>query len=189
MNNGVLLSESETDTSEVSGRQSELISGDESIKGKLEEFSAKLNELRLADGNSDGGDEEESLSPDTKSQREESSENSENVSRSTSRPPLTSSIVSSVEREQLKSQVKVKIRLQPIGAIPQIQPRVCQISAHQQFLALTRFLCKRLKRKHIHCYINNAFAPSLDQNIGDLWTQFKVNDELIVSYCETVAFG
>ncbi|CDO92984.1 unnamed protein product [Kluyveromyces dobzhanskii CBS 2104] len=185
MNSGVLLSESETDTSEISTRQSDLISGDESIKGKLEEFSAKLNELRLGDPNSDA--EEQENSPGSKSQREESFESSENVSKSSTRP--AGSITSIPDVGPLKTDLRIKIRLQPIGAVPQIQPRVCQISANQQFLALTKFLCKRLKRKHIHCYINNAFAPALNQNIGDLWSQFKVNDELIVSYCESVAFG
>lgn len=193
MNSGVLLSESETDTSETSERQSGLLSAQGSIKGKLEEFSAKLDRLRLDDENSE---EEYALKSQSISVNSEG-----NISRSVSASASASASAklrnsqspvqeyTSDTNPETDTSFRVKIRLRPIGSIPQIQPRICQISSHQNFSALVKFLCKRLKRNHVHCYINNAFAPSLNQTIGDLWSQFKTNDELIVSYCETVAFG
>ena len=84
---------------------------------------------------------------------------------------------------------KVRIKFIPIGSIPAIKPSVCKISAAQSFAAVITFLRGRLAVSHVFCYINNSFAPSPQQNVGDLWRQFKVGEDLIVSYCGTVAFG
>ncbi|CAI6406976.1 AKR_HP2_G0004150.mRNA.1.CDS.1 [Saccharomyces cerevisiae] len=80
-------------------------------------------------------------------------------------------------------------KFQPIGSIGQLKPSVCKISMSQSFAMVILFLKRRLKMDHVYCYINNSFAPSPQQNIGELWMQFKTNDELIVSYCASVAFG
>ena len=84
---------------------------------------------------------------------------------------------------------KVRIKFIPIGSIPPVKPSVCKISSAQSFSAVIAFLRGKLAVTHIFCYINNSFAPSPQQNIGDLWRQFKVGEDLIVSYCGTVAFG
>lgn len=84
---------------------------------------------------------------------------------------------------------KVQIRFQPIGSIAQIRPTTYKISANKPFSTINIFLKKRLKVENVFCYINNSFAPSPDERIGDMWAQFKVKDELIISYCAIVAFG
>ncbi|CAB4254402.1 similar to Saccharomyces cerevisiae YBR217W ATG12 Conserved ubiquitin-like modifier involved in autophagy and the Cvt pathway [Maudiozyma barnettii] len=84
---------------------------------------------------------------------------------------------------------KVQIKFIPIGSISSMVPSVFKISQGQPFSMILAFLTKKLKIQYVHCYINNSFAPSPQQKIGDLWKQFKVNDELIVSYCGSVAFG
>lgn len=84
---------------------------------------------------------------------------------------------------------KVNIRFVPIGSIAAIQPKVFKISTSQPFSTLIRFLDKKLKIPHVFCYIHNSFAPSPDENIGNLYNNFSVGNELIVSYCNTVAFG
>lgn len=94
-------------------------------------------------------------------------------------------------RSKLKSEEveKVQIKFVPIGSIPPIKPSICKISSRQRFSMVIAFLEKKLKVRHVYCYINNSFAPSPQQIVGDLWNQFKINDELIVSYCGSVAFG
>lgn len=93
-----------------------------------------------------------------------------------------------IEADNLKQQ-KIQIKFQPIGSIAQIKPSVCKISAAQPFALVTTFLTKSLKVNQVYCYINSSFAPNPQQIVGDLWSQFKVDNELIVSYCGTVAFG
>lgn len=88
------------------------------------------------------------------------------------------------------SGMKVKVKFQPIGSIPSLKPKnTCVISYNKPFSTIVLFLKKRIKVNHVFCYINNSFAPSPDERVGDLWNQFKVNDELIISYCAIVAFG
>lgn len=93
------------------------------------------------------------------------------------------------ESQKSKSAVKIQIKFQPIGSVPIMNPSVCTISSTQPFSMVILFLKRRLKMDQIYCYINNSFAPNPQQHIGNLWSQFKVNEELIVSYCGTVAFG
>ncbi|KAF3933741.1 hypothetical protein ABW19_dt0206420 [Dactylella cylindrospora] len=38
-------------------------------------------------------------------------------------------------------------------------------------------------------YVNSTFAPSLDEEVGNLFRCFKKEDELVVNYCLTPAFG
>lgn len=91
--------------------------------------------------------------------------------------------------EDIQPQEKVQIKFMPIGSIATMVPTVFKISSSQPFSMVLSFLKKKLKIQDVYCYINNSFAPNPQQVIGDLWQQFKINDELIVSYCGTVAFG
>lgn len=85
---------------------------------------------------------------------------------------------------------KITIRFVPIGSTPSIQPRVFKISSTQTISTLNKFLCKKLKHKGIlHLYIQNSFMPLPDEKIGALYGLFKTNNELIISYCNTIAFG
>ncbi|CCE80429.1 Piso0_003545 [Millerozyma farinosa CBS 7064] len=90
-----------------------------------------------------------------------------------------------------KNAFKVTIRFQPIGSTPSITPRVFKISSNSTISTLKRFLIKRLKVKNnlIYVYIQNSFQPLPDEMVGDLYNLFKVGNELILSYCHTVAFG
>ncbi|RCK63097.1 Ubiquitin-like protein ATG12 [Candida viswanathii] len=85
---------------------------------------------------------------------------------------------------------KIMIRFVPIGSTPSIQPRVFKISSGQTISTLNKFLCKKLRHKGIlHLYIQNSFMPLPDEQIGSLYALFKTNNELIISYCNTIAFG
>ncbi|CAX45650.1 autophagy-related protein (12), putative [Candida dubliniensis CD36] len=85
---------------------------------------------------------------------------------------------------------KIMIRFVPIGSTPSIQPRVFKISGTQTVSTLNKFLCKKLKFKGVlNLYIQNSFMPLPDESIGSLYGLFKTNNELIISYCNTIAFG
>lgn len=66
---------------------------------------------------------------------------------------------------------KVVVRFKPVGAAPALNKDVCQISAARKFEVVVRFLRKQLRCKDtdsVFLYVNSAFAPSLDEVVGNL---------------------
>ncbi|KAJ5221387.1 uncharacterized protein N7469_010274 [Penicillium citrinum] len=87
---------------------------------------------------------------------------------------------------------KVTVRFQPLPSAPILKNRVFKISASQKFETVVKFLRKKLECKHtdsVFCYVNSVFAPGLDEGIGGLFRCFKTDDQLIVAYSMTPAFG
>ncbi|QRD81763.1 ubiquitin-like protein Atg12, partial [Aspergillus flavus] len=86
----------------------------------------------------------------------------------------------------------VTVRFQPLASAPILKNKVFKISASQKFETVVKFLRKKLDCKEtdsVFCYVNSVFAPGLDEGVGGLWRCFKVDDQLIVSYSMTPAFG
>ncbi|PYH44119.1 ubiquitin-like protein ATG12 [Aspergillus saccharolyticus JOP 1030-1] len=87
---------------------------------------------------------------------------------------------------------KVTVRFQPLPSAPILKTRVFKVSASQKFETVVNFLRKRLDCKEtdsVFCYVNSVFAPGLDEGIGGLWRCFKTDEQLIVAYSMTPAFG
>ncbi|KAF2203587.1 autophagy protein 12 [Delitschia confertaspora ATCC 74209] len=87
---------------------------------------------------------------------------------------------------------KVQIRLQPIGSAPHLTQKIFKISSTSPFSAVLRFLRKKLgvrEQESVFCYVNNVFAPALDEGVGELWRCFRVGEELVVGYSLGAAFG
>ncbi|KAI0163904.1 APG12-domain-containing protein [Xylariaceae sp. FL1272] len=89
---------------------------------------------------------------------------------------------------------KVVVRFKAIGgSVPQLKREVCKISATQKFETVVSYLRKTLSLKptdSLFLYVNSAFAPALDEIVGNLHRCFKdSNDQLIVAYAITPAFG
>ncbi|KAM5439825.1 Ubiquitin-like protein [Microsporum ferrugineum] len=87
---------------------------------------------------------------------------------------------------------KVTVRFLPMPSAPILQSKVFKVSASQKFETIVRFLRKKLGCKDtdsVFCYVNSVFAPGLDEGIGGLWRCFKSDDQLIISYSMTPAFG
>ncbi|KAF9890188.1 Ubiquitin-like protein [Aspergillus nanangensis] len=87
---------------------------------------------------------------------------------------------------------KVTVRFQPLPSAPILKNRVFKISASQKFETVVKFLRKKLDCKEtesVFCYVNSVFAPGLDEGVGGLWRCFKTDDQLIVAYSMTPAFG
>lgn len=152
----------------------EIKSSTHTVQNRLELFSRRLSQLGL------GSD--VSVNQQVKNSSTSTYEQKE----------MTKINAQEIEQKSGKKEVntqKIQIKFQPIGSITQLKPSVCKISMSQSFAMVLLFLKRRLKMDQVYCYINNSFAPSPQQNIGELWMQFKTNDELIVSYCASVAFG
>ncbi|KAI1458746.1 ubiquitin-like autophagy protein Apg12 [Annulohypoxylon moriforme] len=90
-------------------------------------------------------------------------------------------------------QEKVLIRFRAVGSAPQLQRDVRRVSATQKFETVVASLRKFLQLSPtdgLFLYVNSAFAPALDEIVGNLHRCFKdSNDQLIVSYSITPAFG
>jgi ubiquitin-like protein ATG12 len=87
---------------------------------------------------------------------------------------------------------KITVRFKAIGSAPILKQQVYRISSDQKFSVLVKFLRKQLKYKasdSLFCYINSSFSPALDELIDNLFQTFAIDDQLMVSYCNTVAFG
>ncbi|PWY83755.1 APG12-domain-containing protein [Aspergillus sclerotioniger CBS 115572] len=88
--------------------------------------------------------------------------------------------------------VAVTVRFQPLPSAPILKNRVFKISASQKFETVVKFLRKKLDCKEsdsVFCYVNSVFAPGLDEGVGGLWRCFKTDEQLIVAYSMTPAFG
>ncbi|GAQ42473.1 unnamed protein product [Aspergillus niger] len=84
------------------------------------------------------------------------------------------------------------VRFQPLPSAPILKNRVFKISASQKFETVVKFLRKKLDCKEsdsVFCYVNSVFAPGLDEGVGGLWRCFKTDEQLIVAYSMTPAFG
>lgn len=107
-------------------------------------------------------------------------------------------------------QDKVVVNFKPIGSAPVLARSVFQISATQKFDYLVIWLRKKLKVSEtdsVFLYVNQSFAPSLEEVVGNLHRVssgasqsvlaqqaniiqcFKTNDQLVISYSMTPAFG
>ncbi|GAO18291.1 hypothetical protein UVI_02023250 [Ustilaginoidea virens] len=88
---------------------------------------------------------------------------------------------------------KVVVRLKPVGSAPRLAQDVCKISAARRFEEVVRYLRRKLRCREtdsVFLYVNSAFAPSLDEVVGNLHQCFKnAQDQLVVAYSITPAFG
>ncbi|KFH41191.1 Ubiquitin-like protein-like protein [Hapsidospora chrysogenum ATCC 11550] len=90
-------------------------------------------------------------------------------------------------------QDKVVVRFKPVGSAPVLGQDVCKISAARRFEEVVRYLRRKLRCRDtdsVFLYVNSAFAPSLDEVVGNLHQCFKDGrDQLVVAYSITPAFG
>ncbi|KAI0839631.1 ubiquitin-like autophagy protein Apg12 [Hypoxylon sp. FL0890] len=90
-------------------------------------------------------------------------------------------------------QEKIQVRFRAVGSAPRLKREVRRISATQKFEAVVSYLRKALQLNPtdgLFLYVNSAFAPALDEIVGNLHRCFKdSNEQLIVAYSITPAFG
>ncbi|KAH3680627.1 hypothetical protein WICPIJ_008198 [Wickerhamomyces pijperi] len=91
---------------------------------------------------------------------------------------------------------RITIRCIPIGSTPPLHPTIFRISYTQPFSTLIKFITKKLQKlkkneevKSVFCYVNSSFAPVPDVSCGELFKAYGNRGELVVNYCEIVAFG
>ncbi|KEY70738.1 hypothetical protein S40285_06336 [Stachybotrys chlorohalonatus IBT 40285] len=91
------------------------------------------------------------------------------------------------------AQDKVVVKFKAVGSAPGLAQDVCKISSARKFEEVVRYLRRKLRcsdTDSVFLYVNSAFAPSLDEVVGNLHQCFKnAHDQLVVAYSITPAFG
>eukprot|EP01083_Nonionella_stella_P013984 39335_1 len=80
---------------------------------------------------------------------------------------------------------KIVIHFRPVGSAPILKQKKFKVGADKLFLSLENFLKKQLKlssNDQIYIYINQAFQPSFDERLGDLYSCFRIGKELVLHY-------
>ncbi|SCU78097.1 LADA_0A03818g1_1 [Lachancea dasiensis] len=193
------LLESESDAGSMSTNIDSPPTGSRNtMQDELEQYAKKLDFLDL-DGGSEHQSELEALGSSASIEASNGDIKTGNVP-SHKAPMTTSAIlthltpagnaaIEKVKEKELKKPTKLHIKFLAIGSVPQVSPQVAQISSSQPFSVLITFLKRKLRLRTVYCYVNNSFSPAPQQSVGDLWEHFKVNNELIINYCNGVAFG
>lgn len=86
---------------------------------------------------------------------------------------------------------KIIVRFKAVGSAPQLAQDVCKISAARRFEEVVRYLRRKLRcadTDSVFLYINSAFAPSLDEVVGNLHQVcfstpcVRIKDRLFANY-------
>jgi ubiquitin-like protein ATG12 len=89
-------------------------------------------------------------------------------------------------------QDKVVILFKAVGNTPILKRSKAKISTSSQFREVIGFIRKMLKMKNdqsLFLYCNQAFCPSPDELVGDLYKTFGTEKMLVINYCTTAAWG
>ncbi|OBT54103.1 hypothetical protein VE04_05359 [Pseudogymnoascus sp. 24MN13] len=73
---------------------------------------------------------------------------------------------------------KVTVRFKDFGSAPILKQPVCRINATQRFEAVVAYLRRVVKcgpQDSVFLYVNNTFAPSLDEIVGNLHRVSRVH--------------
>lgn len=98
------------------------------------------------------------------------------------------------ERVEVVLSKKLQIRVQflAVAGAPILKKNKFQVRNTMSVGEVSAFLRKTLKIREgdpLLIYLCSSFAPSLEQNLGELYDQFKVNDELVIQYAITKSWG
>ncbi|KAL0479491.1 autophagy-related protein ATG12 [Acrasis kona] len=89
-------------------------------------------------------------------------------------------------------QDKVVILFKAVGSTPLLKKTKAKINTNSPFREVIGFIRKQLKMKNdqsLFLYCNQAFCPNPDELVGDLYKTFGSDKMLVISYCNTAAWG
>lgn len=69
-------------------------------------------------------------------------------------------------------QEKVVVRFKPVGSAPPLRRELVKVLSAQKFETVVGYLRRTLKvqdTESVFLYVNNTFAPALDEVVGNLW--------------------
>jgi ubiquitin-like protein ATG12 len=87
---------------------------------------------------------------------------------------------------------KVKMHFCAVGSARQMRETKYQMAASSKFASVQSKLRKMLQLKPtdaLFLFINSSFVPNSSDTLGNLFENFKTGNELIINYCEEIAWG
>nr|CAH0099077.1 unnamed protein product [Daphnia galeata] len=87
---------------------------------------------------------------------------------------------------------KITVVLCPVGGAPIMRQRKWEVDSTQTIGFIASFIRKKLtlqKSDSLFFYVNQSFAPSLDQTVQNLFDCFGSDGKLILAYCRLPAWG
>jgi len=87
---------------------------------------------------------------------------------------------------------KVRMHFCAVGSARPMRETKYQLAASTKFAFVQNNLRKRLQLKPtdaLFLFINSSFVPNSNDTLGNLFENFKTGNELIINYCEEIAWG
>uniref|UniRef100_A0A2S2PS79 Ubiquitin-like protein ATG12 n=1 Tax=Schizaphis graminum TaxID=13262 RepID=A0A2S2PS79_SCHGA len=87
---------------------------------------------------------------------------------------------------------KIEILLKATGNAPILKRKKWMVEKEKTVASINDFLRKLLKLESsdsLFLYVNQAFAPSPDQTMNNLYECYNTDGRLILHYCKTQAWG
>ncbi|XP_075230614.1 autophagy-related 12 isoform X2 [Lycorma delicatula] len=131
------------------------------------------------------GDEQPVTTPDIKLETQESVTDSANEQDAHSEQSLN---VGTVETQK----TKIDILLKATGNAPIMKKKKWAVDPERKIGCLIDFIKKYLKLEpsdSLFLYVNQAFAPSPDQTVKNVFDCFGTDGKLILHYCKSQAWG
>jgi len=92
-----------------------------------------------------------------------------------------------------KSQLsKIELRLQPTGDAPIMKKRKWVVDPQKTVGQINKFVREYIKldeKENLFMYVNQAFAPSPDQTLNNLYECFGSDGNLVLHYSKNQAWG
>ncbi|XP_058504173.1 ubiquitin-like protein ATG12 [Solea solea] len=102
-----------------------------------------------------------------------------------SRPPAD-------EQANNEEKKKIDVLLKAVGDTPIMKTKKWSVERSRTVQALAQFISRFLKldaNEQLFIYVNQAFAPSPDQEVGLLFDCFGSDGKLVLHYCKSQAWG
>eukprot|EP01048_Picozoa_sp_COSAG05_P000667 COSAG05_NODE_19_length_34900_cov_72.237464_17_plen_114_part_00 len=103
--------------------------------------------------------------------------------------PVSAPAVALMDQPVLAPPEQVLVKLLAVGSAPRLKKTKFQVGGDKTFAFVINFLRKQLKAETVFVYLNQAFSPSPDTPLAELYLCFSVDNALVISYCVTEAYG
>uniref|UniRef100_A0A3P8WNT5 Ubiquitin-like protein ATG12 n=1 Tax=Cynoglossus semilaevis TaxID=244447 RepID=A0A3P8WNT5_CYNSE len=107
-------------------------------------------------------------------------------------PPAPPAPLSFPERRLLIPSRGIDVLLKAVGDTPIMKTKKWAVDRGRTVQSLSQFISRFLKldaNEQLFIYVNQAFAPSPDQEVGALFDCFGSDGKLVLHYCKSQAWG
>mmetsp|Transcript_34370 Transcript_34370/g.70884 ORF Transcript_34370/g.70884 Transcript_34370/m.70884 type:complete len:123 (+) Transcript_34370:579-947(+) len=110
-------------------------------------------------------------------------------------PPAAEEGVQAAAPAGKKVEDKVRILVKNVGNAPILKTTEFSASASSAFSRVIQHIQNKIRTSEmhkdavVHLFINQSFAPSPDEQLGDLYKCFQMDGKLVIDYALMEAWG